>query len=308
MSSEKRHPTSGRPIIFSASRRTDLIGWYPERCARRLTAKIDRLRTRHVYGLVLWTRFPGRLLEQPLREVVAERFPNTVCNLTVTGLGGTELEPKAPPWREVVGSLARVIDLLGGEPRRIRWRFDPLLYRWTSPDIFVRLADRMCALGVDTCTISLPSSRSLRGSLAAQYRQFGLEPWPPNALRDLVGRMAEIARCRNLRLLSCCRPRLLALDPWIEPAQCVPLEVLEDLHPDGESYPAAKDRSQRRQCCCPRSEDIGDYAADRCRTGCVYCYSPAGGPWPTEWPARSDPSPPKEKRGDERPGSQTELF
>ncbi len=278
--SNSQETVKGRPLILSLSRRTDLVGWYPRRTVDRVRRRLDGLRQRWLYGTVFWTRFPRRLLEPPLRDLLETDLHNTVVNLTLTGLGGTRLEPRVPRTGEVLACLPDLIDLLGG-PERLRWRWDPMLYRQATLTGFGQLAERMAALGVPTCTVSFPAARSLKGSLAPFYERAGLAPWPDRQTqtRFLKG-LARIARGLGIRLLVCSQPWFLSADPWLEPAQCIPLEVLVDGHPDGLSYPAVKDPSQRRHCTCPASEDLGDYRTDLCRSGCVYCYSPAGGPEP----------------------------
>lgn len=242
---------------------------------------MDRFRTRFLYGVVFWTRFPHHLLSDPLYTLIQKRLDNVVVNLTLTGLGASRFEPRAPRTEKVLETLPALVALLG-HPARVRWRFDPLLYGVSRVETFDRIGRRMAALSIDTCTFSFPAKRSLRGALAAQYRSAGIKPWPNRAAqRAFLQKLARCARTLSIRLLSCAQPANLTLDPWIEPAQCIPLEVLRDLHPAGLDYPAHKDRVQRRHCLCPHSADLGDYANHRCRTGCVYCYSPAGGPFAT---------------------------
>ncbi len=273
----------GRPLILSISRRTDLAGWHPNRAADRIRRRLDGLRTRWFYGAVFWTRFPRRLLEPPLRDLLETDLSNAVVNLTLTGLGGTRLEPRIPTTEQALACLPDLIGLLGG-PERLRWRWDPMLYRHATLSGFARLAERMARLGVPTCTVSFPASRSLKGPMAPVYHRAGLDPWPDRGtqVRFLRG-LARISRSLGLRLLVCSQPWFLSADPWLEPAQCIPLEVLSDGHPEGLAYPAVKDPSQRRHCTCPVSEDVGDYRTDPCGSGCLYCYSPAGGPDPTHW-------------------------
>ena len=268
------------------------MGWYPRRTADRIARKLDRMRPRFLYGVVFWTRFPQRLLEPPLRDLVERELDNVVVNLTLTGLGGTRLEPRVPSSDRVLASLEELAQLLGG-PHRIRWRWDPMLYRYSTLALFGSLAERMAQIGVSTCTVSFPAERSLRGPLSPQYAAGGLSAWPDEATkRNFLKGLARIARSLGTRLLICSQPQYLSADPWLEPAQCIPLEVLVDGHPQGLAYPACKDPRQRRSCTCPVSEDLGDYETDLCRSGCVYCYSPAGGPEPKRiWYGRRDRSP-----------------
>ena len=50
------------------------------------------------------------------------------CHLTITGLGGTALEPSISSWTKVVEQVPELIELVG-DPRRVTVRFDPIV-RW----------------------------------------------------------------------------------------------------------------------------------------------------------------------------------
>ncbi len=265
-------------LVLSASRRTDLPGFYPDRLAARVRARLDRA-GRPLYGLVLWTRFPAALLEEPLRSLLEREVRNVAVNLTITGLGGSRLEPGAPATEAAVCAALEALDLLSGQPARLRWRFDPLLFGLNGLEAFERIARPLAAAGVPTVTVSFPSSMSLAGPLGPRYAAAGIEPWPGIAAKaGFAAALVDRASALGLRVLACCQPKVVARVPGLEGAQCIPREVLAALHPRAEPFPEARDRSQRRHCACLPSLDIGDYAEDPCGSGCAYCYSRAGGP------------------------------
>lgn len=265
------------PLIVSASRRTDLPGYHAQLLADRVRRVADDQR-RSLYGLVLWTRYPAALLRPPLRPLLEGEVENVVVNLTVTGLGGSRLEPNVPATGDAIAAAVELVGLLG-EPARLRWRFDPLLHGLSTFELFESLAGPLAAVGVPTVTVSFPATMSLKGPLSPQYAAAGIAPWPGHAAkvghaRELLGR----ARAHGLRLLACCQPKIVRDVPGVEPAQCIPREVLEQLCQDGIPFPSRRDHTQRKHCQCLPSLDIGDYATDRCGSGCAYCYSRAGGP------------------------------
>jgi len=263
--------------VLSASRRTDLPGFHASECAARIRGRISRLRTRHLHGVVFWTRHVDPFLRGPLADLLAE-LDNPVINLTVTGLGRTALEPGSPSMDEVLPLLTDLARAFEGDGWRIRWRFDPVLEGLSSIEDFDRIAAAMAGIGVETCTFSFPAYRSLKGDLTPQFEAAGIPRWREADKGPFVRHMAEIASGTGIRLLSCCQPENLALDPRVEAASCIPREVLERGHPDNTPLPGGRDRSQRTHCNCAVSEDIGDYEKDRCGGGCAYCYSKAGGP------------------------------
>ncbi len=271
--------SKSRPLILSASRRCDLPGFYAAECKARILAKIARLRTRFLYGVVFWTRHARPFLKGgDLHDLVYRQLDNPIVNLTITGLGASPLEPGVPSTDDMIRALPDLVDAFHGDPQRIRWRFDPLLKGYSSLETFERIARTMSALGVPTCTFSFPAYFSLKGDLTPFFEKASIPRWEPHEKAIFLKRLVEIAEPLRIRLLSCTQPENTLLHPYIEQAQCIPREVLEQGHPEQLPLDLEKDVSQRKKCLCIQSDDIGDYETDRCGGGCVYCYSKAGGP------------------------------
>ncbi|MCK9459748.1 MAG: DUF1848 domain-containing protein [Proteobacteria bacterium] len=266
---------SGRPLILSASRRTDLPGFHAETCASRIRGRVARSRTRPLYGVVFWTRHLAPFLRGgALHDLVRLELANPIVNLTITGLGGGRLEPATPSVDAAIDALPALVGAFHDEPWRVRWRFDPILAGHSRLEDFARIAAAMSALGVTTCTFSFPSYRSLKGDLAPQFEAAGIPRWREEEKPAFVRSMVEIARPLGIALLSCAQPDNLSLSPYVQPAQCVPADILAHGHPHGEPCTLGRDRSQRTHCLCVESEEIGRYD-DVCLGGCAYCYSKA---------------------------------
>jgi hypothetical protein len=262
--------------ILSASRRTDLPGYHAEACALRLR----RLR-KPVHSVFFWTRYPKALIHGALGEVVRHGIESAFVHLTVTGLGGSRLEPRVPATRAVLAQLDGLIEALGGEAERVLWRFDPIVAEAMTPASFAELAQVFGGHGVRTCIISFPSQLSLKGPLDAQYQRFGIRRSTRAEKRELGLRLADIASRHGLELHACCQPQLLAdCGGAVRPAACISAELAVRLHPRRLPLELPKDPRQRRHCRCVVSQDIGKYE-ERCGSGCAYCYSSAGGPEPS---------------------------
>jgi len=266
---------TGRPLILSASRRTDLPGFHAAACAERIRGRVARLRTRPFYGVVFWTRHLAPFLSGgALHDLVHRELANPIVNLTITGLGGGRLEPAAPSTEAALAALPALVDTFHGEPWRVRWRFDPLVADHSRLDDFARIAAAMSALGVPTCTFSFPAYRSLKGDLTPQFEAAGIRRWRDEEKAEVVRSMVEIAHPLGVALLSCAQPENLAMSAYLLPAQCVPADVLARGRPEREPFDLPHDRSQRTHCRCVESEEIGSYD-DLCLGGCAYCYSKA---------------------------------
>jgi len=250
-------------MIYSASRRTDLPAFFPDRLADRVR------RSRRLDAIVFWTRDPANLVRHPGLRAAVVRYP-AIVQLTVTGLAGTAWEPHAPRFETFLEPLRELAGLL---PRgAILWRFDPVL---AVDDVLARFDAVRQALAaamgpVEETAVSFPAPY---GKAVRRVRDAGL-PWPnpsPDERLALIRGMVErLGGAERTRVWLCCQPEELRL-PGTAPARCIDGgrfdrlygTRLGDLPPDG---------GQRAGCGYARSTDIGSYDLP-CRHGCVYCYA-----------------------------------
>ncbi len=274
--------------IISASRRTDLPaghpGWLASALARgevSFRAPHGRLRTidlrpRSVHTIVLWSKDYSRLLsgESGLRTALRS-YRQTYFFLTVTGLGGSIVEPAVPEPARTLKQIPPLVET-AGDPRRVSLRFDPVVH-WREGgairhnlDFFEDLAAEANRNGIEDIRISFAQwyGRAIR---RARDRGFDFVDPPEGEKAVLARRLAGISSARRLRLHSCAQDFLAGI-PGLLPSACVDGRLLAALHPDGEPARAAKDRTQRPACGCTESVDIGSYAQS-CPFGCVYCYA-----------------------------------
>ncbi len=261
-------PTPKLNKIISASRRTELLGHYPD----YLAARLRRLRPHNIHTLVIWTKDPTNLLRhKPLRQLLPA-VGQTFLHWTVTGLGGTFLEPNVPPASAQLPLLDDLISHLG-DPRRLHWRFDPLISvgarsseRCASNinlDLFLSLAQPFADAGVPVVHTSFVTiyPKVVRRLAAAGVRA---DDHHPEARRAFLDRLTAAARGIGLTLQTCCEPA--------RPIQrCIDGDLLQHLHPTNEPCPTDRARGQRKLCGCTRSLDIGRYLP--CPNRCLYCYA-----------------------------------
>lgn len=274
--------------VISASRRTDLVAHFPEWLAEALGRGRARfvgprggtrdvgLSPAAVHTIVLWSKNFANLIQDRfgLRRLLTA-YDQVYCHFTVTGLGGTALEPGVPDPEKALAQL-EALTAIAGRPDRVSLRFDPVVH-WreagvvrTNAPFFEPAARRAAALGL----------RDLRTSFAQRYekavRRFlraGLEFYdpPPEAKREILARMAALAGSLGLRL-HVCSQRALSDVAGVRASSCVDGRLLAELHPAGAAASVRKDRSQRPDCLCTESVDIGSYA-QACPHSCVYCYA-----------------------------------
>ncbi|HYA48966.1 MAG TPA: DUF1848 family protein [Burkholderiales bacterium] len=274
--------------VISASRRSDLVAFFPDWLAaalrerrarvlgpRRRVVDVD-LDPRSVHTLVLWSKDFGNFLRNRagLRDLLAA-YDQLYFHFTVTGLGGTPLEPGAPSPAEGLAQLAPLVGA-AGRPERVSLRFDPAVF-WREGEtvrsnlaFFRRAADAAARCGV----------RDIRTSFAQWYpkarkraaaRGFDLVDPPDEEKRERAAALAAEAGRRGLSLWACAQPPLASV-PGLSASACIDGALLQRLHPAGEPASHRKDPSQRPGCLCTESRDIGSYT-QTCPHGCVYCYA-----------------------------------
>lgn len=262
------------PVIVSASRRTDVPAFHAdwlEACLSRGIAEYRNpfsgkpaavsLARDRVAAFVFWTRNPRPFL--PLLSRIERAGFRSLFHFTVTGLP-REIEPSVPSFAETVAVFKTLSETVG--PRRVLWRFDPLL-PGEDPEALVARFDRVskALAGLSSrCTVSL--AHPYRKSVRATRHIPGI--WEPSSsLRTAVERIAAMGRARGFTMLSCCAPLLAE---WgIPPGACVDGYSLKSLYP-GADIPASPS-PVRPGCLCHTSRDIGSYHT--CRHGCLYCYA-----------------------------------
>ena len=274
--------------VISASRRTDLVAFFPDwlaECLERKEARIvgpsgrdERidLSPESVHTFVLWSKDFSNLLgnRAGLRRLL-ETYDQLYFHFTVTGLGGTEIETGAPLFDEALAQLPALVDL-AGNPLRVSLRFDPILF-WRDGE---KVGTNACFFSKVVSAAANAGIRDIRTSFAQWYRKartraarrdFRFIDPPQDKKMVWAGRLARDASERGLKLYACSQDFLSNVE-GIEPSACIDGRLLSALHPRCESVCLRRDRSQRAECLCTVSKDIGSYT-QACPHGCVYCYA-----------------------------------
>ncbi|MGB9894067.1 MAG: DUF1848 family protein, partial [Candidatus Saccharicenans sp.] len=224
--------------VISASRRTDLVAFYPEWLARALAkekasflhpgkksaVRID-LNPTLVHTLVLWSKNFRPLLENRhrLRDWL-KKYDQVYFHFTITGLGGTFLEKLAPASSEALAQLPGLIEI-AGLPERISVRFDPIVF-WledgqlkTNLDFFPELAGKIASYGIRTVRFSF--AQWYKKSVA-RAKKIGLNFYDPTyeEKKEAVQKLVSVAQDFGLELWSCSQSEIAAL-PGIRPSACI---------------------------------------------------------------------------------------
>ena len=252
--------------IISASRRIDMVGNAPDQFVDILNKKCPPA---SVHTLVIWTKNAKNLFAyQPLLEKV-KQYDQLFFHYTVTGMGGTMLEPRVPSAEKGITYLNDLVEL-AGDPRRIRFRFDPIV-NLQLPDgtsycnltWFEKLAPKVKQSGVTDISISWMSEYR---KVLSRLTRVGITAMKvtPELWHCEYETIMEIANKYNFSIHGCCVPQMSR-------SKCIDGELLKILHPTGEPCSTKKAKGQRSECGCTESWDIGWY--HQCFHGCRYCYA-----------------------------------
>jgi DNA repair photolyase len=236
-----------------------------------MVERLEEIGPENIHTLVIWTKNPRNMLAHPGLRKTLEKLNHICVLLTVTGLGGTGLEPHAPTNDRVFKQLPQIIDLLRS-PKRVAIRYDPLIdvihqdktrISNIHPDLFEEVLERAHALGIEKAIVSYVT---VYGKVKKRLEKHGFEivEHPIEEMVDFIrNEMMPRVDELGMELSTCVLPNLTTKG-------CIDGATLSELHPHNEPCSLAKDRSQREDCHCTNSIDIGQWFA--CYHNCLYCY------------------------------------
>jgi hypothetical protein len=253
--------------VISASRRTDLVAFFPE----WLT-----LDPQAVHTFVLWSKNFSNFISNifGMRQALGS-YDQLYFHLTITGLGGSSIERGVPSPEVALDQLGSLIEI-AGNPERLSVRFDPIVF-WregnenrTNLYYFEKIAPVLNARGVRNIKFSFAQwyGKSMRRASKHQFSY--LDPsQEEKALHTKY--LADITESLNLHLHACSQSFLTPVD-GVRSSSCIDGALFQTLHPENEPVSHKQDKTQREDCGCTESVDIGSYT-QTCPHSCLYCYA-----------------------------------
>jgi hypothetical protein len=271
--------------VISISRRTDIPRFYLKWLFETLQCgevtyehpvagkRTVSLRPEDVHTLVFWSKDYGPFLEShKLREYL--KLYSVYFHFSITGLGGSFLEPLVPGHEITLAQMDELARIWG--PERIEWRFDPIVHWeingrvYSNVADFKRLAPVIRRIGVTKCTFSFATLYGKALLRARKYRFRYIDPSDEEKI-SILREMVAIAYSLGITLYSCAAFKWADLE-GVHNARCIDADLLTRLRHDHKPAPSGKDWSQRTECLCTPSIDIGSYKQG-CPHGCLYCYA-----------------------------------
>jgi hypothetical protein len=275
-------------MIISASRRTDIPAFYstwmmnrirsgyctvPNPFNRRQVSRVS-LRPEDVDVIVFWTRHPAPMFPY-LQELDQAGF-RYYFQYTLLD-NPREIDPNAPALETAIDTFKKLSDQIG--PDRVIWRYDPIVFSNLTgaryhQDKYHKIAGLLSGYTKRSVISVVDFYQKTRKRFDALNKKgHGIIPYQgdPNARFDaLMEAMVRSAQEYSLQISSCSEE--IDLGKYgIQPGKCIDGDYIHSVF--GVKVSTKKDPSQRAECGCVVSKDIGMY--DSCIFGCQYCYATA---------------------------------
>jgi hypothetical protein len=263
-------------MIISASRRTDIPAYYSDWFFNRIkehfvyvrnpmnTHQISKINLGPdvVDCIVFWTKNPKPLLNklQFLNEY-AYYFQFTLNPYD------KDIEAQLPCKNEILETFKKLSDMIG--PSKIIWRYDPVLInkKYTTSFHIDKFSEYAMKLKGYTEKVTF-SFIDFYKKITKNIKIAEISEISNEEKNIIAENFSRIARESNLRIDTCAED--VDLSKYnISHARCIDNRLIAKI--TGHNFIAEKDKSQRPECGCVGSIDIGEY--NSCSNGCVYCYA-----------------------------------
>jgi hypothetical protein len=290
-----------RRKIISASRRTDIPGWYTPWFLDRIRQgffaiknpynKVVRTvdaRPENIHSIVFWSKNFGPFLDLRADQILTKKGYHLNFNFTINSRVPL-LEPKLPDLSARLHQATLLCERFG--PDSISWRFDPIcFYKIDNKGLkntlgdFTLIADALAKIGITRCVTSFYDGYKKISARASYLSSRGnphvcfVDPTLEDKQR-VIERMADHLGKKGITLHLCCEADLLnglGKDTTVRQNACIDGKLLKRLH--GGNPETRRDYGQRSKqgCKCSKSIDIGSYAAHPCFHNCLFCYANTG--------------------------------
>ena len=262
-------------MILSVSRRTDIPAFYSEWFINRINdgylyvknpmypEKVSKisLDPEVIDCIVFWTKNAKPILNklQNLSQY------NYYFQYTINAYG-TDVEPVlGKDLNEKISTFIALSKKIGSN--KVIWRYDPIFLSQKYNEEFHLENFRYICEKLNgythRCVISFLDLYD-----KIKRREMKLYDFDEKKIRILVSEMVKIAEANGIEIESCAE-KISLEEEGVKHGHCIDKEYIEELI--GYKITGSKDKSQRAECGCMESIDIGVY--DTCRYMCQYCYA-----------------------------------
>jgi len=235
-----------------------------------------------IHSIVFWSKDYTDMFNDT--NFIAYLKQNYICvfQYTLNGYSESDIQSLLEPGikhdlKTRLLAAQKIVVKFGNES--LIWRFDPIIllckkeemslfYRTNLHDIDF-ISETLHVFGIDKVIVSfLDTSYAKVKRRASEHNILYCEETDKNKKNLLFGIAKNLERY-GIKVFMCARDKFVD-DVYIFKSKCVDAELLERLA--GEPCDKDKDPSQRNECGCTKSIDIGSYDM-KCKHNCIYCYA-----------------------------------
>lgn len=265
-------------MIISASRRTDIPAFFGEWFYNRLLAKEVIVRNpmnpkivtkipldpKTTECIVFWTKNPRDFIKYlPKIDELGYKY---YFQFTINSYDSF-FEKNVGKKDAIINTFIELSKLIGKE--KVIWRYDPIIindkYTMEYHTKWFEYIIGKLQNYTEKCVISFVDSYSF---LKNSFKENNISELDINLISNIALSLSKIALAKNIPLYTCTEK--IDLDAMgIKHNKCIDDELINRI--TNSILVSKKDASQREECGCIASRDIGTY--NTCNHNCVYCYA-----------------------------------
>ncbi len=266
----------GENMILSVSRRTDIPSFYsewfinrvqqgyvyvPNPFNRKQVSKIV-INPEVIDCIVFWSKDPKPMLEKLDKIKDYEYYFQFTLNAY-----DEDVEVNTRKKREIINTFRELSSKIGS--KKVIWRYDPILLNdYYNKNYHYYWFERLCRELQGYTTKCIISFLDLYGKTEMNTSGLKLLEITNEDMYEISERLVAIGKDYNISIEACSESvDLLAVG--VKKSKCIDEELIQEII--GRKINFVKDDTQRIDCDCIKSIDIGQY--NTCMHNCLYCYA-----------------------------------
>jgi len=265
-------------MIISASRRTDIPAFYSEWFVNRLNegflyvknpfnayqiSKIN-LSPETIECIVFWTKNPREMIDRI--NIIDELGYKYYFQFTVTSYDAS-IEQNVPKKKEILSTFIELSKKIG--PEKVIWRYDPILLTDKfNIEYHVKWYEYIASSLKNHTNKCIISFIDMYKKCERNLKDVQVQQVSNSNKIILAKKLSNISDSYNIILETCAEETELQ-DYGINHGKCIDDFLISKII--NSELSVFKDKTQRQECGCITSIDIGSY--NTCRHGCKYCYA-----------------------------------
>lgn len=266
-------------MILSISRRTDIPAFYGKWFINRLKegfvyirnpfnvhqiSKVN-LTSDKIECIIFWTKNPSEEFIDNLK-IIDELGYKYYFQYSITSYDKT-IEQNIPQKAIQTEKFQKLANKIGKE--KVIWRYDPIFFNEKySFEYHKKWFEYIAAKLENNTEKCIISFLDYYPKIKKRLIDNKIPEVTENQMSEFAFFLSSIGKKYNIKIESCCEKADLSF-AGIEHGHCIDPKLINKI--SEQQYNFKKDKSQRQNCGCIESIDIGTY--NTCKNGCIYCYA-----------------------------------